>query len=122
MIRQSEIPVMIRIGKGEESRCDVLRSKKDGTVMFDVHVEKCRKDEQTIARLTHEFGHLVAQVMQTDANCNDPRYYKPFVDQMTPTERAEMYEVEREAWEFARRIWPTVSRAEERNALAEYLR
>jgi hypothetical protein len=93
---------------------------KKGALLADVIVECCDTEKETLARLTHELGHLVAGIFQTPAVKNDARYYKATSIGMTRKELRSVLANEREAWKLARKIFPEVSKKQEREALREY--
>lgn len=120
MLEQASIPLTIRfVPPGRESECQIFTNSK-GEHFAIIQIEKRNTNRETIARLTHELGHLVAHIVETKSVRSDPRAHQPFMELMTRKERRAVMETEAEAWHFAEEIWPKTSRRERRKALSVY--
>jgi hypothetical protein len=69
--------------------------------------------------LAHELGHVVGYLAKTPASMNDPRS-KPMGNRWTPNAGDAVRASEREAWDIARQIDPTIDPIEEQRALETY--
>ena len=98
---------------------------KEGLPIYRVTVVRERREEQTQDTLAHEFGHVIASIFRTEASAKDPRFgsnrENVDIDTLNIGERCALYDAEREAWDFAIKIRPSVNRRQMRESLETYV-
>jgi len=104
---------------------DVGLEPTSGLPLYTVKVARDRREERMQDALAHELGHVVANIFRTVAAVHDPRSGESReniqTDNLSIAERCALFDSEREAWDFAIKIRPSVNLREMRESLESYI-